>query len=136
MRPSDHEYQLHVAPYAGGSYLISLREPLHWYVKHVMPKGKTYGTMHIKTIFPLLIEKIFGKEIDQEAVDLALNLDCMVSSEAEYVQAELERRILAVVLANFPQIGAEIPEDFYQFTGMDLVINVPSAYEDQRGYFF
>lgn len=136
MRPSDHEYSFYKAPYEGGKYVLSLRDPWHWYNKRIVLKGKRESQTYIDTLLRLLVDKTFGQEIDQEEVDLCLNLDCMVSTEAAFVQAELEKKILAEVLARFPQIGAELPEDFYRYIGMDLVIYVPKDYEDQRGYFF
>lgn len=122
--------------YRGGSYLVSLRRPVHWYIKRACSKGKTFGTTHVSTIMPLLVDKIFGKSVDQEEIDLSLNLDCMVNSEAEYVQKELEYMILSEIISYFPKIAAELPEELYQLNEMDLVINVPELYEQQRGYFF
>lgn len=124
--------------YKGGEYLISLRRPAHWYMKRVQGKGKSYCDSNIDIIFPILIDKIFGQEIDKlDDIELAFNMDCIVQKEAEYVQKELEYRILAEIMAFFPKIGAYLPDYYYRLAGsMDLVITVPDRYEAQRGYFF
>lgn len=128
-------------PYEGGKYLLSLHRPVNWYVRRAERKGKSYSSSHVKEIIPLIVEKIFDPETDHtqlhEELDLSLNLDCMINGEADFVKQELEHQILAEVLAHFPNIAAQLPEDMYWVTErLELVINVPELYEDQRGYFF
>uniref|UniRef100_A0AAU7PFV1 Uncharacterized protein n=1 Tax=Burkholderia phage vB_BgluM-SURPRISE13 TaxID=3159457 RepID=A0AAU7PFV1_9VIRU len=128
-------------PYDGGRYKLGLHRPINWYVKRATEKGKTYSSCHIKEIIPLIVEKVFDPEMDQsqlhEELDLALNLDCMINGEADFVKQELENLVLAEVLAFFPDIAAELPEDMYWVTErLELIINVPERYEEQRGYFF
>lgn len=128
-------------PYEGGRYLVGLQRPINWYVRRATEKGKTFNSCHVKEVIPLIVEKVFDPETDhtklQEELDLALNLDCMINGEADFVKQELEHLILGEVLAWFPNIAAELPEDMYWITErLELVINVPERYEEQRGYFF
>jgi hypothetical protein len=141
MRTFDDDPAYPRPPYDGGRYKLGLHRPINWYVRKATEKGKTFSSCHIKEIIPLIVEKVFDPEMDQsqlhEELDLALNLDCMINGEADFVKQELENLILAEVLAFFPNIAAELPENMYWVTDrLELIINVPERYEEQRGYFF
>lgn len=141
MRTFDDDPAYPRPPYDGGRYKLGLHRPINWYVRKASEKGKTFSSCHIKEIIPLIVEKVFDPEMDQsqlhEELDLALNLDCMINGEADFVKQELENLILAEVLAFFPNIAAELPENMYWVTDrLELIINVPERYEEQRGYFF
>lgn len=141
MRTFDDHPAYPKPPYDGGKYVLGLHRPINWYVRRATQKGKSYSNCGIGQIIRLIVEKVFDPEMDQsqlnEELDLALNLDCMITGEAEYVKQELERLVLAEVLAFFPNIAAELPEDMYWVTErLELIINVPDRYEDQRGFFF
>jgi hypothetical protein len=126
-----------VPPYRGGNHVISLRNPANWYIRRVCEKGKTYSTTNVIEIMEALVHKFFGDEEYSEFDQMQLlNLDCMVNKEAEYVLAEMEHRISSEILGHFPKIGSELPRRFYLLNKMDLIIDVPPNYEDQRGYFF
>jgi hypothetical protein len=124
-------------PYRGGNHLISMRAPVHWYLRRVVEKGKYRHETHVKELMVMLIDKFFGDEEFStfDAMKL-LNLDCIVNREADFVLEELELMIADAILGHFPRLGAELPKNFYQFNEMDLLIDVPPDYEDQRGYFF
>jgi hypothetical protein len=137
MKISDDDSVYPQPPIKGGRYVVSLHRPINWYVKRAILKGKTFGTSNVKIIVPTLIGKIFGEIVDQEELNLALNLDCMIGSESDFVLQEMEHLILGEVLSYFPQLGAIIPDYLYHLNEkMELIINVPNRYEDQRGYFF
>ncbi|YP_009212858.1 hypothetical protein AVU38_gp009 [Ralstonia phage RSL2] len=141
MRPFDDDPVYPKPPYEGGKYLVDLHRPINWYVRRATEKGKSYSSCHIKEILPLIVEKVFDLTSDhsqlQEELDLALNLDCMINGEADFVKQELEHLVLGEVLAWFPNIAAELPDDMYWLTErLELIINVPERYEEQRGYFF
>ena len=142
MRPFDDDDPVYPKPpYEGGRYCVSLHRPVNWYVRRAVEKGKTYSSCHVKEIIPRIVEKVFDVTSDdsqlQEELDLSLNLDCMINGEADFVKKELEYLVLAEVLAHFPNIAAELPEDMYWVTErLELIINVPDRYEEQRGYFF
>lgn len=142
MRPFEDDDPVYPKPpYAGGKYLLSLRRPVNWYVKRAERKGKTFVSSHVRKIIPLIVEKIFDPLTDQtrliEEIDLSLNLDCMINGEADFVKQELEYLVLAEILAHFPNIAAELPEEMYWVNErLELIINVPDLYEEQRGYFF
>lgn len=124
-------------PYRGGNHVISLRNVANWYIRRACEKGKTYSSTNVSDIMTALVDKFFGdEEYDEEEQYKLLNLDCMVNREAEYVLEELEHRISQAILGHFPKIAAELPRHFYLFNKMDLIIDVPPNYEDQRGYFF
>lgn len=137
MRAFDDESVYPRPPYQGGRYVIGLSRPANWYIRRATEKGKSFGTCNVKQIIPLIVEKLFDVAIDQEELDLALNLDCMIGTEADFVKQELEYLALAEIMAYFPNIASELPEDMYWITEkLELVINVPDLYEQQRGYFF
>jgi hypothetical protein len=141
MRTFDDDPAYPKPPYQGGQYILGLHRPINWYVRRAQEKGKTYSSCHVKSIIPLIVEKVFDPEMDQsqlhEELDLSLNLDCMINGEADFVKQELEHQVLAEILAHFPNVAAELPESMYWVTErLELVINVPHRYEEQRGYFF
>lgn len=133
----DIEREYPTPVYKSGQYLIGLNRPIQWYVRRAVAKGKTFGTSHVKTVIPLIVDKVFFKDIDEEALDLSLNLDCIIGSEAEYVKTELEHRITGELLSYFPKIASHLDDRYWWLTeNMELVINVPDDYEEQRGNFF
>lgn len=124
-------------PYRGGNHVISLRNPANWYIRRACEKGKTYNSTNVIELMEAIVHKFFGdEEYDEDAQYRLLNLDCMVNKEADYVLKEMEYRISNAILGHFPKIGSELPRHFYLFNKMDLIIDVPPNYEDQRGYFF
>lgn len=136
MRKSNHSSYYPDPPYRGGPYLLSLRGPANWYIRRVCAKGKEAYDTNVELILRILVDKIFGNENEDDDIELALNMDCIVNKEAEYVQSEMNYLILAQITAHFPKIGAELPDDYYHLEKRDLIIEVPELYEDQRGYFF
>lgn len=123
--------------YRAGTYCISLRKVANWYARQAISKGKTYSNCHVKSIIPLIVDKVFFIGVDEEELDLSLNLDCMIADEAEFVKKELEFQITGEVLAFFPKIASQLDEKYWSLTDeMELYIYVPELYEEQRGRFF
>lgn len=121
-----------------GKVLIPLHRPVAWYKAKAMQKGKTISTTKCQDVISLVTaSKVFNNEIDENLLDLALNLDCIINHEAEYVKEQLRIQIWAEVSLYFPKIGYQVPEDYFSFNARtDLVIHVPKNYELQRGVFF
>lgn len=124
-------------PYRKGQYIISLHRPVNWYQRLAIKKGKTYESTNIEHIIPMIVSKVFSESIDEKELYLFLNMDCIVHREAEETVEELIYLVQAELLGFFPTIGAELPPGTYWVSeDMELFINVPRTFEEQRGLFF
>lgn len=131
----DHEYPQ--PPVKPGNYLIGLSSVRNWYNKVVLKKGKSPNENNLDLILPILVDRVFGVENEHsDKIDFYLNLDCIIKDEAVFVKEQLEKLLVGQVTSVFPKIGAVLKPDYYTLFEKDLLIDVPSMYEDQRGYFF